>query len=369
MVLDREGEGGEFAETGARGCPSAEETRETGSFGMKTRWMMVLAACAWGMAAAGAVAADQAPDQAPDEAAAETLGLYAGALADGDYSKALFFVDMTSLRQYLLSRRMGELKARNPGLTSKDLEEMSATIQTRELAPGNLRGILGAMWKQARYEGMTWEAKEWKRLPGEEEEWLARVEGKRPDGSEVVFAAGLRKSGDEWLVAPDIVERLTAALPLRAPQEVPMPDEVAAAVEAYWGAWKAGELEEAWKMMSEGARAKQPLAGFLEQAGALVAATGTPVAWTQEHCRELAPGLLGLGFLLTAKEPFRSVMVFRKGEDGAWALEDIQFRRASAPETRPVVVPAGAGGADATGGSLAPDLKVKGLTSDFKTSL
>lgn len=371
MELDREGEGGEFAEKARGGVSLRRETRETGSFGMKTRWMMALAACAWGMAATGAVAAESA---APDEAAAETLNLYSGALADGDYSKALFFVDMTSLRQYLLTRRMGELKAKNPGLTAKDLEEMSATIQTRELAPGNLRGILAGMWKQARYEGMTWEAKDWTKTPGGENEWLAKVEGKRPDGSEVKFAAGLRKSGDEWLVAPDIVERLTAALPLRAPQEVPMPDEVGDAVEAYWKAWKAGELEEAWKMMSEGFRAKHPLAGFVEQSGALVATTGTPVAWTQEHCRELAPGLLGLGFLLTAKEPFRALMMFRKGNDGAWALEDLQFRRvAAAPQVPAAGNGAGAeavpAGTDGPEGSLAPDLKVKGLTTDFKTAL
>ena len=328
---------------------------------MKTRWLIILAACAWGMAAAGTVVADSAPD-----AAAETLELYAGALSEGDYSKALFFVDMTSLRQYLLSRRLGELKAKNPGLTSKDLEEMSATIQTRELAPGHLRGILAGMWKQARYEGMTWETKDWTKTPGGEDEWLAKVEGKRPDGSEVAFAAGLRKSGDEWLVAPDIVERLTAALPLRAPQEVPTPDAVAATVAAYWGAWKAGELEEAWKMMSEGYRAKRPLAVYVEQAGALVAETGTPVAWEQEHCRELAPGLLGLGFLLTAKESFRAVMVFHQGEKGEWLLEDVQFRRATVEKKRTGEVPATSA---EPAGIAAPDLKPKGLTSDFKTAL
>ncbi len=329
---------------------------------MKTRWLIILAACAWEMAAGAAVAAEHAPDPA----AVETLELYTGALSEGDYSKALFFVDMTSLRQYLLTRRLGELKAQNPGLTSKDLEEMSATIQTRELAPGHLRGILAGMWKQARYEGMTWETKDWAKTPGAEDEWLAKVAGKRPDGSEVAFAAGLRKSGDEWLVAPDIVERLTTALPLRAPQEVPTPDAVEAAVEAYWGAWKAGELEEAWKMMSEGYRAKRPLAGYVEQAGALVAETGTPVAWEQEHCRELAPGLLGLGFLLTAKESFRAVMVFHQGENGEWLLEDVQFRRAASGKKGTGAVPATPAG---PAGIVAPDLKTQGLTSDFKTPL
>lgn len=339
---------------------------------MKIWRMAVLAACALGMASAAASAAE---GQAPEEGAAETLELYAGALADGDYSKALFFVDMTTLRQYLLSRRLGELKAKNPGLTSKDMEEMSATIQTRELAPGNLRGVLAAMWKQARYEGMTWEAKDWTRLSGDGEEWVAKVAGKRPDGSEVAFAAGLRKSGDEWLVAPDIVEKLTAALPLRAPQEVPMPEPVAETVKAYWEAWKAGDLETAWGLMAEGYKASHPLAQFVERAGALVAASGTPAAWTEEHCRELAPGLLGLGFLLTAREPYRSVMVFKQVGDGEWSLEDVQFRPASAAAegTRsvPVQIPAAEKKAVPAGtdGGLAPDLKTKGLTSDFKTAL
>lgn len=323
---------------------------------MNTRWMAALAA--FGMAVAGWGAAPAGAAEEPEEGAKETLDLYAGALSEGDYSKALFFVDMNALRQYLLTRRMAELKARNPGLTAKDLEGISATMQTRELSPGNLRGVLGGLWEQTGVKGMKeWKATDWVPVAGKEGEWVARVEGMRADGRPLAFAAGLRKTGDEWMVAPDIVERMTEPM-ARVPREVPMPDEVGAAVEAYWGAWKAGDLEGAWNLMGEGYRERHALGEFVEKSGAMVAETGTPMVWQLEHCRELGPGVLGLGFLLTGKEPFRSVMVFRKTAEGEWVLEDVQFRReAEMP------------GAAVGGAVAAPDLKPTGLKTDLKTEL
>ena len=338
---------------------------------MKTRWMAALAAC--GMAVSMWGVAEEPKAEAPEAGAAETLELYAGALAEGDYSKALFFVDMGALRQYLLTRRMAELKARNPGLTAKDLEEISATLQTRELSPGNLRGVMGGLWNQAGVKGMTgWKATEWVPVSGADGEWVARVEGMRADGRALAFAAGMRKVGDEWMVAPDIVERMTAATMARVPQEVPMPDEVSAAFESYWGAWKEGDLETAWNLMGEGYRARHSLGEFVEKAGALVAETGTPAAWKVEHCRALGPGLLGLGVLLTGREAFRSVMVFQKPEDGKWSLEEVQFRKEAEMRGMGEAIPSGAAKGDVAvpGGAVtAPDLKLKDLKTDFKTAL
>lgn len=330
---------------------------------MKTKWMAAVAA--FGMAVAGWGEASAVAAEEPEEGAKETLELYSGALAEGDYSKALFFVDMNALRQYLLTRRMAELKSRNPGLTSKDLEEISATMQTRELSPGNLRGVMGGLWEQSGVKGMTdWKTTDWVPVAGAEGEWVARVEGMRADGRPLAFAAGLRKAGDEWMIAPDIVERMTAATMVRTPREVPMPDEVGAVVAAYWEAWKAGDLEGAWKLMGEGYRERNALGGFVEKSGALVAETGTPVRWELEHCRELGPGVLGLGFLLTGREPFRAVMVFQKKGEGEWVPEDVQFRRESemkAGGAKSEAVPGGA--------VTAPDLKPKGLKTDLKTAL
>jgi len=303
--------------------------------------------------------------EAPSADAAETLGIYADALAAEDWSKALFLVDLPPLRQALLDRRLAELRAGNPALTAKDLEEVSATLQTRELAPSRLKGILAGLWQHEGYAGMSWTAEGWSRAG--DGAWLARVGFQDKEGAHREMLVGLREGEDGWVIAPDLLERMAAVRPVRIPAEVPLPDDVAALTEAYWQARKAGNHGEAWALMGTRFRETQPPEEYAKRSVGIEMETGTPVAWKLLHCRQLGPGVLGLGYALTTtRGEFQTVMVAVK-EGERWTLADVQWRKAEGGgETG-----AGAGGAEGAGGArpFSTDLKAGGLKTDLKTPL
>lgn len=328
--------------------------------GMKTSAKMWMAAVLASGMACGAARADGGPGA---EAEA-VLAAHVEALCEGDWSKAMYYVDLGALRQLLLETRLAELKRTTPGLSAKDLEEISAVLQTRELAPARMRGIMSDMWEQSGWRGDEGHVEEWRAIPGPgAEAWLARVA--RGGGKEALV--GMRKGEDGWVVAPDIPEKLSMVAQaarggMRVPAEVPLPEEVAALAEGYWTAWRQGRPEDAWAMMGEGYRKAHPQTEYLARAAAQSARWGVPMAWKLEHCRELRPGVLGLGYALTAKEALQGMLIVAK-QDGKWVLNDAQMRLA-APETPR----ANAGTAGEGKRPFAPDLKPGALKTDLKTT-
>lgn len=308
--------------------------------------------------------------EAPEAAAEATLGTYMDALAAGDWSKALFFVDLGALRKSLLERRMADLKAHNPGLGAKDLEEISATLQTRELEPGRVRGILAELWKNDGMEGMEWTVAAWRSLESlEAGAWLARVACKTSAGGEKDVLTGMRKGEDGWMVAPDLTERLSAAAaPVRGPAvppEVPLPEAVRVLAEGYWTDWRAGNWGEVWKRMSARHRQAVGEEQFVARCEALAMRMGMPSGWKLQHCKPLRPGMLGLGYGVSARGEYQALMIAVQGEDG-WSLEDVQVRKAAEEGAAAPLAPAATGGAARP---YASDFKAGGLKSDFKTPL
>ena len=234
----------------------------------------------------------------------------------------------------------------------------SASSSESELAPARLRGILAELWKNAGFAGMKWETEGWSRAGNDG--WLARVGYDSPDGVHRETVVGLREGEDGWMIAPDLLERVAAVRGPQIPAEVPLPDEVAALVEAYWQARKAGKLGEAWLLMSPRFRESQPPEEYAQRSAAVVAETGLPVAWKVLHCKQLSPMLLGLGYgVTTTKGEFQTRMIAVKdGERGV--LEDVQWRKAEGTAT-PAVAPAAR--------PFSTDLTPGGLKTDLRTPL
>ncbi|MBR6021542.1 MAG: hypothetical protein IK066_03890 [Kiritimatiellae bacterium] len=311
----------------------------------------------------------------PAEEAVATLEAFLGAQKEGEWSKALYFVDLANLRSSLLERRLAELKKTTPGLSGKDLEEISAVLQTRELAPARVRGILADLWEQQGLKGKGWSVEGWLATPDlGQGTWLARVRrGDAENGRDELV--GMRLGDDGWQVAPDLMERVAAVQAAsagrRVPAEVPMPEEVASLVEGYWQAWREGRPEAAWEAMGEKYREANPLDAYLARAAAISARWGVPVAWKVEHCRELGTGLLGLGYAVTAKIPLQALVIVTRGPNG-WTLADVQLRPADAAGAPDGGAGAGAKGGGVSGGDahrFAPSLKPAGLKTDLKTNL
>lgn len=279
--------------------------------------------------------------EAPEEGAAETLVIFLRALADDDFSKALFLTDIDGLRSYLLDRRLADLKRANPGLGQKDIAEISSTFQMRELAPERVKGILVQGWKANELKGMTWKVSEWTQVPGGPDAGtIATVVASKANGQDQRMAFGLRKSpaDGEWMIAPDILEKLTEGRQA-APQEVPMPDPVAKVIESFWTAWTAGKTDEAWALMSPAARARVSMATLAEHYAKVTGLYGAVEAWKVEHVRQISADLLAVGLGLTTRIPTQSIMVFKLDPLKInWSLEDVQFRAvqgADAPAMRP----------------------------------
>ena len=92
----------------------------------------------------------------PEPGAALLVNAYLPFLAAGDFPQALALNDLRGMRQYLLERRIGELKAKNPELSDVDIEKMSAQIQVNDLAPARLQEILLQIMKESNFTGMKW---------------------------------------------------------------------------------------------------------------------------------------------------------------------------------------------------------------------
>lgn len=289
----------------------------------------------------------------PEPAAAALVESYLPLLAAGQYEEALALNDVRGMRQYLLNRRLEDLKAKNPELTAKEIEEISAQLQVNDLNPARLQAILLDMLEKAGYAGMTWRIRGFAPAPNGAEGFLASIEARTPEGKERPVLLGLKKLGEQWLISPETIEELGRKVVVPGVQRLPPPEPVAAAVEAFWTRWQAGELNEAYAMFGEEFRRQVPLLAFLQQAQDFIAQVGVPTSWKIAHCRVLAPDTLGLGVDVQGSTALRpTILIFRKmGE--TWVLTGGQFQM---PPARGPAPAAGPGAPSAFRTDLRPDL-------------
>lgn len=308
---------------------------------MKTfLFRLVLALAALGAAPLRAEAPPLFSPEPPEPAAAALVETYLPLLVSGQYEQALALNDVRGMRQYLLERRLNDLKAKNPELTAQEIDGISAQLQVNDLNPARLQAILLDMMQKSAFEGLTWRIRGFAPAPNTEEGYLASIDARTPDGKERPVLLGLKKLGEQWMISPAIIEELGRKVVAPGVQRVPPPEQVAAAVDAFWKRWQAGELNEAYGMLGEDYRGKVPLLAFLQQAQDFIAQIGAPVSWKIVQCRVLAPDTLGLGVDVqgsTALKP--TIMVFQKTGD-AWAMAGCQFRMPVAREPAPAIGPA-----------------------------
>ena len=320
------------------------------------RTVLLIALALAGLGSAAALRAETPPlfsPEAPEPGAAALVETYLPLLAAGEYQTALALNDLRGMRQYLLDRRLAELKAKTPELTAENLEEMSAQIQINDLNPARLQEILLAVMKEASYEGMTWRVRGFAPAPEAVGGYLASIDARAADGKEKPVLLGLKKLGDQWLISPEIIEALTGRQPVvRAAPRVAPPAEVADRVNAFWTLWKSGELNEAYALFGPDYRGRVPLLAFLQQAQEALAKIGSPSAWSIVQSREIAPAVLGLGVdVRGTAASMQTIMIFRKSGE-TWSLEDSQFRPVplQAAPVAPTAIPA-------SRPDLRPDLK------------
>jgi len=313
----------------------------------------LLACCLSGELLAQPAAPPTFTPEPPEPAALAFVNHYLELLAADNTEQALALNDLRGMRQYLLERRLAELQAHNPELTAAEIEEISSQLQMHDLDPARLRAILLEVMQQGKFTGMTWAIQGFAPAPEGLDGYLVQISARNADHAEKPFLLGIKKLGEQWQVAPEILEELNRQLaPARLPN-LPPPTEVETAVDVFWTRWQQGELAEAYDTFAPEYRGKTSLLAFLQQAQSFVDIAGMPTTWEITRCRPLTPDTLGLGVDvrgLTATRPI--VMVYRKAPAG-WQLYDIQLQMPLPPEGRP---PLPAGPAPFRS-NLRPDLK------------
>ena len=296
-------------------------------------WMFLAAALAGASPASGATPPSPlfAPDP-PEPAAAALVETYLPLLASGEFEQALALNDQRSMRQYLLDQRLNDLKARTPELTAQDLAEMSAQIQMNELNPARLQKILLDFMREAGYENMTWKIRGYAPAPVPMAGHLVGIDALTADGKNKPILLGIKKLGDQWLVAPDVLEALSKRqATVREASRTEPPGKVVASVDAFWQHWQKGELNDAYAFFGETYRARVPLLDFLRQAQTFVAKIGAPTNWSIVRGIEPTPNALWLG--VTVHGPAAAgptLMLFRKTGE-TWVLEDLQLQMPGRP--------------------------------------
>jgi hypothetical protein len=289
----------------------------------------------------------------PEAGAAALVETYLPLLASGQFDQALTLNDLRGMRQYLLDRRLSELKTKNPELTPENIEQMSVQIQINDLNPSRLEQILRDVMIESAFEGMTWSVRGYAPAPEGIEGYLASIDAKTADGKEKPILLGIKKLGEQWMVAPEVIEQLTGRQPVvRMLPNLTPPGEVAAAVDVFWKHWQAAEMNEVYEMLGPEYRGRVPLLSFLQQAQEVIAKVGMPSSWAIVQCREVAPAVLGLGVTVQGSmAPMQTIMVFRKTGE-TWVLEDSQFR-----PVPPKAPPAMSSASPLARPELRPDLK------------
>ena len=299
-----------------------------------TSWLAALLILAGGPPALRAAAPSLFAPEPPEPAAAALVEAYLPLLAAGQFEPALQLVDLRGLRQYLLDRRLNDLRAKNPELTEQELQDISAQLQVNELNPARLQAIQLDTLRDADYAGLSLSVVGYAPAP-EGAGYLVSVVGRASDGREKPILLGVKKLGEEWLIAPEIVEELGRRSVVAATQPVPPPAAVAAAVDTFWKRWQTGDLDEAYALHAAEYRQAVPLLAFLQQAQELIAAIGAPTAWKIVQCRPIAAGTLGLGIDVQGPNGSRpTIMVFRK-QGETWALVNSQTRMPTAAQAAP----------------------------------
>lgn len=302
--------------------------------------------------------------EAPDEGARILVETYLPLLASGDFERAISLNDLRGMREYFLARRLAELKAKSPGLTAQDLDEMSAQLQLNDLNPIRLKDILRNVLTESGFENMTWSIQDYAPAPEAIGGYLVRIQAQTATGQDKPIMLGIKKLGSQWMVAPEIIEKMAGQTPVATQASEPdAPPEVHALVEQFWAHWKQGELNETHSLLGAEFRERVPLLAFLQQAQEIMADIGIPLTWSVVQCRVIGPSVLGLGVdVQGSKAEMQTIMIFQKTSD-IWVLEDSQFRLVSTEKEPAAPAAPTPSSSPRFRSNLRPDLKSPFLSS------
>ena len=153
--------------------------------------------------------------------------------------------------------------------------------------PARLQDIMRQVLEDNGYAGMTWRIRGYAPAPATAGGHLVSIDARTAAGQEKPILLGIQKLGEQWMVAPAVIEAFMGNKPVvHALPGVRPPAEVAQQIASFWKYWQSGELNDAYSLFSVEYRGRVPVLSFLQQAQEVIERIGIPATWSIVNCRE-----------------------------------------------------------------------------------
>ncbi|HBA83512.1 MAG TPA: hypothetical protein DCZ95_05390 [Verrucomicrobia bacterium] len=266
------------------------------------------------------------------------VNAYLEALAAGRYDEAIEMTDFRGMANYLISRRLAELRAANPDITPEDEEKLTASFREKEVSMERLKTVAREMIEELKPQGMTWEIKQILRPDPKRNAYVVNYQIDKPGEQPRPATLGIEKIGPQWYVEPHLAEQLASA---NAPKPIPPPPSVVEFGNFFWNDWKNGDLEKAHNRLTDALKQRIPLLAFLENGQKLMTDLGMLDSWKLIFCGSVGADRMAVSYELTfTKGLGKSNIALLQTEQG-WMIEGFQLQRVSpgAAPARPKVGP------------------------------
>ena len=155
---------------------------------------------------------------------------------------------------------------------------------------------------------------------------VVRVQIRSADGQEKPLLLGIKKLGERWMIAPDLVEAILARqAATQAGTRVTPPAPVVDLAGKFWTHWQEGTLDEAYKLFSPKFRSRISLLQFLQRSQDFLAQIGTVSSWQVGQGLANNAGLLWVAVYVQGEGDPRPVLMAFTLEGETWQLADIQM--------------------------------------------
>lgn len=297
---------------------------------MMLRSLIALPLVLSALAVTTAQAAPSAPENAPDFL--PVAQAFFENVAAGRVDEAAAMTDYRGMATYLVSRRMEELKRKDPDMLPEEEEELAAGLRMNEVSDERLQTVVREMIRELNGRGMQWDIKQVMKPEKVPNAVLISYVIKKAGQAPRPAMLGLQKIGPQWYFAPHLMEQVALA---NAPTPIDPPPTVVEFGNFFWTFWQNGELDRAHALFTDSLKERLPILPFLENGAKLTTDLGPLSTWKLTFCGSISTNMLSANYdLAFAKGNAQANIGLVQTPEG-WRMEGFQLQRVQTPPPGP----------------------------------
>ena len=247
-----------------------------------------------------------------------TVTEYLNLLAAGDYDAAVEMSDFDGLAEHLLQQRLIVLRQGKKPMTPEEEEVLIRGMRERELSRDNLKKVLTQILEEMDPKGMAWTIMKTGQSPITPSGLIVVYEVRKPERPTFRSQVGLVKKLGKWIIAPQIVEQMTAR-PTGA-RKVDAPAFATRLADEFWTGWKSGNPNASYALFSSQMQTMVTTNKFKETVDGLLQERGSLNTWKINSCIELQTNLLNIIFELDFIKGNTKALLSLFDEEGTWKV-------------------------------------------------